>query len=98
MRLLHALLLAFAFAFALPAAAHAQVDINHADAKTLASALVGVGLVKAEAIVAWRESNGPFRRVEDLAKVHGIGPKTIEANRAVIVVHPALIEARTSPG
>lgn len=89
MRLLQALLLALVFAFALPAAANAQVDINQADAKTLANALVGVGLVKAEAIVAWRERNGPFRNVEDLSKVHGIGPKTIEANRAVIVVHPA---------
>ena len=89
MRLLQAFLLALVFAFALPAAANAQVDINQADAKTLANALVGVGLVKAEAIVAWRERNGPFRNVEDLSKVHGIGPKTIEANRAVIVVHPA---------
>lgn len=89
MRLLQALLLTLVFAFALPAAANAQVDINQADAKTLANALVGVGLVKAEAIVAWRERNGPFHSVEDLSKVRGIGPKTIEANRAVIVVHPA---------
>lgn len=96
-RRLRALLLAFFLAFALPAAAHAQVDINSADAKTLASALSGVGLVKAEAIVAWRESNGPFRRVEDLAKVRGIGRKTIEANREVIVVAPAA-PARTTPG
>jgi len=97
MRLLQALLLTLVFAFALPAAAHAQVDINQADAKTLASALTGVGLVKAEAIVAWRESNGPFRRVEDLAKVRGIGPKTIEANREVIVVTPVAPE-RIAPG
>lgn len=96
MRLLQALLLALVFAFALPAAANAQVDINQADAKTLANALVGVGLVKAEAIVAWRERNGPFRNVEDLSKVRGIGPKTIEANRAVIVVHPATATS-TSP-
>ena len=94
MRLLQAFLLALVFAFALPAAANAQVDINQADAKTLANALVGVGLVKAEAIVAWRERNGPFRNVEDLSKVRGIGPKTIEANRAIIVVH----SAPTSPG
>ena len=98
MRLLQTLLLglAFAFTFALPAAANAQVDINQADAKTLANALVGVGLIKAEAIVAWRERNGPFRQVEDLSKVRGIGPKTIEANRAVIVVHSAAPRVPTS--
>ena len=100
MRHLQTLLLglAFAFTFALPAAANAQVDINQADAKTLANALVGVGLIKAEAIVAWRERNGPFRQVEDLSKVRGIGPKTIEANRAVIVVHSAAPRVPTSPG
>jgi len=97
MRLFQTLLLALVFAFALPTAAHAQVDINHADAKTLANSLAGIGLVKAEAIVAWRESNGPFRRVEDLAKVRGIGPKTIEANRAIIVVVPATA-VRAVPG
>lgn len=94
MRCFRLFLLAFVFAFALPAAAHAQVDINQADAKALTNALVGVGLVKAEAIVAWRESHGPFRSVDDLSKVHGIGPKTIEANRAMIVVHRT---AATSP-
>lgn len=73
-------------AFALPSLASAQVDINSADAKALAEAMSGIGLVKAEAIVAYREANGPFKRVEDLAKVKGIGAKTIEANRAAIVI------------
>ncbi|HEY6939957.1 ComEA family DNA-binding protein [Dokdonella sp.] len=70
----------------LPAVAFAQVDINHADAKTLAESLSGVGLVKAEAIVAYRKANGPFSRIEDLGKVKGIGVKTIEANRDAIVI------------
>ena len=87
-RLLAACGLALLLSLTQPVLAHAQVDINHADAKTLASALNGVGLVKAEAIVAWRERHGPFQRVEDLRKVHGIGPRTVEANRAVIVVGP----------
>lgn len=94
-----ALLLALLLALAgvLPAYAHAQVDINHADAKTLAGVLHGVGLVKAEAIVAWRERHGPFRRIEDLAKVDGIGPRTIEANRALIVLGRPL-PPRPRPG
>jgi competence protein ComEA len=71
---------------ALPAFACAQVDINHADAKTLAQSLDGVGLAKAEAIVAYRKANGPFQRVEDLTKVDGIGMKTVDANREAIVI------------
>jgi len=80
------ILLLLLFAFALPSLASAQVDINSADAKALAEAMSGIGLVKAEAIVAYREANGPFKRVEDLAKVKGIGAKTIEANRGTIVI------------
>ena len=85
MKWLHRLFLGLLFA-TLPGFASAQVDINHADARTLAESLTGVGLVKAEAIVAYRNDNGPFTRVEDLAKVKGIGVKTIEANRESIVI------------
>lgn len=86
MHTLHRLLLSFLLALALPASAFAQVDINHADAKALAESLAGVGLVRAEAIVAYRDANGPFRSVDDLAKVKGIGAKTIAANREAIVI------------
>lgn len=86
MKPLNRWLLSLLLAAALPAFALAQVDINRADAKSLAESLKGVGLVKAEAIVAYREANGPFRRVEDLARVKGIGAKTIEANRDAIVI------------
>jgi competence protein ComEA len=78
--------LAFLLALALPTLATAQVDINSADAKTLAESLHGIGLVKAEAIVAYRKANGPFKDIDDLAKVKGIGKKTIDANRATIVI------------
>jgi len=57
------------------------VDINTADAATLASAIKGVGEKKAETIVAYRETHGPFTRVEDLSNVKGIGPGTVEKNR-----------------
>lgn len=69
-----------------PVMAHAQVDINHADAKMLAESLTGIGLVKAEAIVAYRDSHGPFLHIEDLAAVDGIGERTIEANRDAIMI------------
>lgn len=62
------------------------VDINSADANTLAVELKGIGASRAEAIVAYRESNGPFRQVEDLLKVKGVGEKTLEMNRALLLI------------
>jgi len=62
-----------------------QVDINTADAVTLARELSDVGLVKAEAIVAYRGAHRPFASFDDLAKVKGIGPRVIEENRERIV-------------
>ncbi len=65
-----------------PAAIAGPVNVNTADAKTLARELDGVGMAKAEAIVAYRQKNGPFKNADELAKVEGIGKKTIEQNRA----------------
>lgn len=62
------------------------VDINQANAAELAAALDGVGEVKAEAIVGYREEHGPFASAEDLTEVKGIGPKTVEGNRENITV------------
>ena len=56
------------------------VDINSADAETLARELNGVGLAKAEAIVAWREAHGPFTSPESLLEVKGVGPALLEKN------------------
>lgn len=64
------------------------VDINTADAAALAS-LDGVGEAKAEAIIAYRTQNGPFKSVEDLANVKGIGDKIIAANRDKITIGKA---------
>jgi competence protein ComEA len=57
------------------------VDINTADAATIAKELKGIGLSRAQAIVEYREKNGAFRSVEDLRKIKGIGSKTLELNR-----------------
>lgn len=58
-----------------------QVSINQANAEELASALNGVGLKKAEAIVRYREQNGPFTEIEQLQEVPGIGASLLEKNR-----------------
>lgn len=62
------------------------VDINSADAETLASAIDGVGLKKARDIVAYREANGPFASVEELIQVKGIGERTLEMSRENLTV------------
>lgn len=66
------------------------VDINKADAATIAKELQGVGLSRAQAIVAYREKNGAFKSVDELRKVKGIGAKTLEANRANIRLEGAV--------
>lgn len=55
----------------------AAVNINTATPQELAS-LNGIGPAKAQAIVEYREKNGPFKSVNDLAKVKGLGAKTVE--------------------
>lgn len=55
-----------------PGASAAVIDLNSADATALDS-LPGIGPALAERIVAWRDEHGPFRAVEDLLEVSGIG-------------------------
>lgn len=68
------------------AAASDKVNINTADAETLARVLTNVGASKAEEIVAHRAANGPFKSADELATVKGIGLSTVERNRDRIEV------------
>lgn len=61
--------------FAASAFCEKPVDINKADATQISDCLVGVGTKTADAIVAYRTQNGPFKDVKDLAKVKGVGEK-----------------------
>ncbi len=56
-----------------------MVDINSADAGILQT-LWNIGPSRAQAIVQYRQNHGPFQKPEDLVKVPGIGPKTLERN------------------
>lgn len=57
-----------------------SVNVNVADAATIAEVLDGVGLTRAEAIVEYRDANGAFADAYDLTNVKGIGDRTIEIN------------------
>jgi len=57
------------------------VDINTADAETIAAELNGIGLAKAKEIVEYRRKYGPFKSAEDLSLVKGVGEKTVAKNR-----------------
>ena len=65
--------------------AGAPVNLNSADADQL-DALPGVGPATAAAIISDREAHGPFRTVNDLSRVRGIGDAKLEQLRDLVVV------------
>lgn len=63
-----------------------RVSINSASAEDLARVMNGVGLKKAQAIVSYREEYGPFKTVEDLKQVPGMGSSLVERNLAFLTL------------
>ena len=63
----------------------ARIDLNTAGRAALMT-LPGIGEVKADAILAYREANGPFASVDDLLRVKGIGPAVLEKLRDYVVI------------
>ena len=63
-----------------------KVNLNSADAETLANSLYRVGMKKAEAIIAWRNTNGKFTSVEQLLEIKGIGEAILAANRDRLIL------------
>ncbi|MGI5822407.1 MAG: helix-hairpin-helix domain-containing protein [Dethiobacteria bacterium] len=64
----------------------AKVNINMADQAQLET-LPGIGGVKAQNIINYRQENGPFKSPEDLINVNGIGKKTLEGMKDLITVY-----------
>jgi competence protein ComEA len=62
-----------------------QININTADAATLAT-IDGVGDAKAAEIISYREQNGPFKSIDDLLNVKGIGESILDQNRDKLTV------------
>jgi len=85
MRTIQSMLVLLAMLVSVPSFA-GPVDINSADASTLASAITGVGESKAAAIVAYRDTHGPFASVDELSKVKGVGMKTVDKSRNNLMV------------
>ena len=63
-----------------------KVNLNSADVETLANSLHRIGMKKAEAIVAWRNTNGKFTSVEQLLEIKGIGEAILAANRDRLIL------------
>ena len=62
-----------------------KININTADYDEL-QAIIGVGPVIAQRIIDYRETNGPFRVIEDIKEVKGIGNKTFDKMRDQITI------------
>lgn len=89
MRILKTLLLTLALSLPMFAGAAEPVNVNTADATTIAANLNGIGDTKARAIVEFREKNGPFKSADELVKVKGVGLKTVDKNRELIRTNAA---------
>ncbi len=80
------LILFLASILSIAAWAAEAVNVNKASAEEIAASLKGVGISKAQAIVAYREANGSFVHVDELVNVKGIGIRTIDQNRGMILL------------
>ena len=87
-KMICALALAVFAQFGVVTAALAVVDINSASKNELV-ALSGIGPAKAQAILDYRKANGPFKTVDELRNVKGIGAKRLEKLRSEIAAVPA---------
>ena len=77
----------FAVLLSLPVLLYAgqTININTAD-KELLMSIKGVGEKRAEAIIAYRKKNGPFKSVDQLSEIKGLGQYFVDSNREVLVV------------
>lgn len=67
------------------------VNINNADAETIAFHLKGIGETRANAIIAYRDQHGPFKSIEEIMNVPGIGDKTFDNIKADLSVNEGAV-------
>lgn len=68
------------------------VNLNRADAAAIQQSLIGIGPVKAEAIISYRKKNGKFKGVDDLLNVKGIGPGLIKKNKRYMSLSKGVVK------
>ena len=62
------------------------VNVNEADAASIANMLVGIGISRAQAIVDYRDQYGRFYSAQELTSVKGVGQSTVEKNLSRISI------------
>jgi competence protein ComEA len=96
---MHRLFVALAMALTLCSfPAVAVVNINTASQEEFVALHKGLGPAKAQAIIDYRKAHGPFKSVDDLKHVKGIGAKRLEKLRADLTVGPVSKVAAANPG
>jgi len=80
------------FFFAGIAAAAETVNLNKATAAAIQQNLVGIGPIKAEAIISYRKKNGKFKSLDDLKNVTGIGPALIKKNKRYLSLSKGVVK------
>ncbi len=99
LRLLPALCLALLLSCsnALAADTTQRLNINTANATEIADHLDGIGMAKAQAIIDYRDTHGPFRDLQSLGEVKGVGNKTLEKNADRLSFDTAENKSKPSP-
>lgn len=64
-----------------------MININTAGKEAL-MLVKGIGEKRAEAIITWRQKNGPFKSVDELVGINGIGKSIVDANRSNLTIGP----------
>jgi len=86
MKLIYSIILTLLLALPVISFSADTININTADKETLMSVIKGVGEKKAEAIIIYREENGEFKTVDELANVKGIGQGIVEKHKEQLAV------------
>lgn len=84
MKLINTIILTLLLALPVIGFSAQAININTADKETLMEVIKGVGEKKAEAIIHYREEHGPFKSIDDLANVQGIGQAIIDKHRDML--------------
>lgn len=86
MRIGNTLLLCLALFFGAVSIQAQPININQANVEEIADSLQQIGMVKAQAIVDYREEHGEYQDIEQLLQVRGIGVSTLDLNKDLIIL------------